>query len=564
MNEIERKKADLEQQAREQEKKEREADAKVYAAYAAAKRVYNNYGLGFYRDGQPRYFYKILTTKRDKHGTEMRMLDLKYSGPSSLYPNFVELQSDMSRQFLRRMIEGETLQIKSPDGEFIEETFERRVYDKMTNTTKLVDDKTYNLVDVSHKLMPQDVDDECPIILRALLYAVTGNQIVWNEKHQDWDCDKPETLEWFEKWLYGVVHASIGDWSLSMPIIFGSGKVGKNALFDIVIKNCLGEWCTFTSTWDIFNSNFDAFKIGKVFVFIDEIPERSEWERIKNATGSQTQYVKQKYGPEFEIDNCIAYAMGSNKTSFPLPWEDGEQMMRVSPIRTHKNSTFAGNTVKMLSKKYGETFVDDLIRASGNNPDTMTEFKKGDYILRSLMASDWQTPEAAQQLLNYLHKKYGGNTYQLAPLRATDWHAIAQTKVEGISETVAFIVEHDPEVIPLDVLYEIYCVFMDDDKRCKNKPNFLGDVQSVMLEHGYEYKQSAKISADTRVKLFAKIDLPHGRLTKIPAESVMENVNYIEVLQDSVGKSVRRLRWATEKEAQINKKTRMSGELYTD
>ena len=52
----------------------------------------------------------------------------------------------------------------------------------------------------------------------------------------------------------------------------------------------------------------------------------------------------------------------------------------------------------------------------------MTEFKKGDFILRDLMATEWQSRESAQQFVNYLHAKYRSNYYQLSPLRSTDWY----------------------------------------------------------------------------------------------------------------------------------------------
>lgn len=501
------------------EKKTKEELRRNAAAYRAAKKIYDQYGLSFHRDSQPRYFYKLMTSKTDKKGSVIRMQDIQYFSHSSLYPNFSELESEMSRRYLRQMIEGSTISYQEPDGQFVQETFQRRVYDKMTNTVHQVDEKTYNLVDLSDRLMPQEVEiAECPVIIKALLYAITGNQIRWDEEARCWQCDKPDTLEWFEKWLYGAVYANIGDFSMSMPVIFGDGKVGKNALCDIVIRQILGTWCCFTGTWDVIDSNFTAFKLGKTFVFIDEIPERSEWTKLKNATGSNVQYIKEKYGPEFEVDNCIVFMMGSNNHTFPLPWEDGEQMMRVSPIKTSRLSTFAGNAVKMLNQHYSdafpEPFVDAIIRESGNDPAGMTEFQKGDYVLRHLLSSEWQGQECAQQFLNYLHKKFSGSIYQLSPLRSTDWENIKETKINGIEVVTEFVLAHDPDIITVTELYEIYREVMADPMKCKNKPNFTSEIKESLTAEGYEYKHSATLRENVRDNAFVKPNIERGQQSR--------------------------------------------------
>jgi hypothetical protein len=489
--------------------------AKRYRAFHNAKKIYDTYKLSLHRDQQPRYFYKLLTTKQDKKNNVIRAQDIRYFSHGSLYPNFAELESQLSKTYLRMMIEGGTINIQRPTGEHEQHAFERRIYDKMTNTTHRVDDKTYNLVDLSEKLQPQIVSEMvCPTIIRALLYSITGNVIKWNEETKDWDCNKPETLEWFEKWIYGAVHANIGDFSMSMPIIFGPGKVGKNALFDIVIRQMLGTWCCFTGTWDIIDSNFTAFKLGKTFMFVDEIPERSEWTKLKNATGSLIQYIKEKYGPEFEIDNCIVYAMGSNNHTFPLPWEDGEQMMRVSPIKTSMESTFAGNTVLMLNKEneglFDEPFVDALIRSTDNDPDKMTEFQKGDYILRHVMTAEWQGRQTAQDTLNYLHQKFGKSTFQLSPLRSTDWADIKETKTNAVEVITSFVKSHSPDIITMTELYDIYKVAVSDEKYAKSKGNFLADVKHSIEHQGYTFRRVAHIAAGIRDDAFIKNTASRG------------------------------------------------------
>lgn len=524
-------------------KKSKEELSKNYKAFTNAKKIYDSIGLSMHRSSQPRYFHILHTTKTDKAGNILRVQDINYFTHGSLYPNFTELESELSRKYLRRMIDGGTISIQNPNGSIEQHSFDKRVYDKLTNTGHKVDDVTFNLVNLDNRVIPEDVEDaECPTILKALLYSITGNVITYNEEKKEWECDKPDTLEWFEKWIYGTVYANIGDNSMSMPVIFGTGKVGKNALFDIVFRQLLGTHCCFSGTWDIIDSNFNSFKLGKVFMFTDEIPALSEWNKIKNMTGSPVSYVKEKYGPEFEVDNCIVNAFGSNQTTYPLPWEDGEQMMRVSPIKTNPKSTFAENTVKLLNKEFegqfGEDAVDALIRATGNNPDEMTVFKKGDFILRNIMANDWQSREGAQKLLNYLHKKFKGNTFQLSPLRSTDWYDIKTSKVNGYEVTIDYIRAVNPVILTTSEAYEIYTTIMADTTKAKQKSNFKADIKDAIVALGYEFKHSATLKNGIREDIFIKPDAP--RRTASSYES-----NYDKYIKTDIvtGKQVRHLIW---------------------
>jgi len=504
-------------------KKTKEEIVRAYKAFESAKKIYDETKINLHRGHQPRYFYSLHTSKKDKRGNQINVQDLVYFTHGSLYPSFVELESDQSKRYLRKMIEGETIRMQRPTGEIEQHIFDRRVYDKLTNTNHMVDDKTYNLVNLDNRLIPQITDRAvCPTIFKALLYSITGNVITWNDDTKQWDCDKQDTLEWFEKWVYGAVHANIGDNSMSMPVIFGAGKVGKNALFDIVFRQMLGTHACFSSTWDVVDSNFNSFKLGKVFMFIDEIPAREDWDKVKNMTGSPVTYVKEKYGPEFEVDNCIVNTFGSNQTTYPLPWEDGNQMMRVSPIKTNPKSTFAENTVRMLNKEHegelAEPFVDALIRASGNDPETMTEFKKGDFILRNLLAAEWQSRDSAQQALNYLHAKYQTDYYQLSPLRSKDWEDIKDSKVNGIDITVSFIRAHDPELVTTTELHEIYFTAMADTGRAKNKQNFIADIKEHLQNSGYEFKRTAILSGGIREDIFVKTSAVRGTVANYIAQ----------------------------------------------
>ena len=493
-------------------KKNKREIAATYHSFMNAKTIYENYGLSLHRHQSPRYFYKLQTNKIDKRGNNIRVQDISYFSHQGLYPNFVELESDASKKYLRKMLEGGTMSVQTPQGEIVEYNFERRIYDKLTNTQHQVDEKTFNLVDLSGRLLPREHDEiiEYPAIYKALLFAITGNVIHFDKQINQWVGDKPDTLVWFKKWLYGAVCANIGDNSMSMPVIFGSGKVGKNALFDIIFRQILGTWACFSSTWDVVDGNFNSFKLGKVFMFIDEIPPREEWSKVKNMTGSPVSFIKEKYGPEFEVDNCIVNALGSNSTTYPLPWEDGEQMMRVSPIKTNIKSTFAENTVKILNQEneglFDEPFVDALIRSSGNDPTTMSDFKKGDFVLRNLMSSDWQGKEGCQMLLDCLHQEFKGTTFQLSPLRSTDWEEIKATKINGVEIVIEMMAAHRPDVIIASELYEIYSTALSDTLKAKNRQNFLAEIKDRMIEMGYDYKRSPHLADGIRDNTFIKND----------------------------------------------------------
>jgi hypothetical protein len=168
----------------------------------------------------------------------------------------------------------------------------------------------------------------------------------------------------------------------------------------------------------------------------------------------------------------------------------------------------------MLNKEHenelSEPFVDALIRASGNDPDTMTEFKKGDFTLRNLLASEWQSRDSAQQALNYLHSKYKSDYYQLSPLRSKDWMDIKESKVNGIEVTQEFVKAWSPEVITTTELHEIYTVIMSDTNRIKNKQNFTADIKDNMHDLGYDFKRVATLKNNIREDIFIKVNAIRG------------------------------------------------------
>lgn len=508
--EAERQAKEEAKQAARAEKDELSATAK-YQLFAGALRVYNETGMSFFLDKTPQYFRKLTTSKVNRKTKRVESTtEIAWSQHGTLYPCWVELQHPVARDLFRRMINGGTIDIFNPETNETETyQFPPRVYEKLVNTVDEVDDRTYNVLDTSSIMKPNYNKEEpqtCPTIIQALLYAVTGNTIEWDEERQTWVGDKPENLEWFKKWIYGIVHADVGNNMLPMPIIFGSGKVGKNALFEIVIPIILGAELAFVGTWDTVDSGFNAFKLGKVFVFVDEIPERGEWNKVKNATGSLKEYIKTKYGAEFQVDNCIAYGMGSNQTLFPLPFEEGKQMTRVSPIKVVPTSTFAENAVKMLDKERGENYCYNTVKAAGLDADKMTTYELGDSILRNVLAAEWQHRDTIQQFLNHLDQQFSGDTYYLPPLRGQDWDEIAEYKKDTVRATAEFVVSIDPKIISTHEIYEIYKVIQGERNSTMSKQiaSVTENIRSYMEAAGYTYKKDAVIAGGTRTNIFCK------------------------------------------------------------
>lgn len=509
-------KQEQERKRRKEENDSAKESAEKWNNFVKAEKVLKETDMKFHRDAQPRYFRKLTTTSTNKKtGVEYINTEIKFYPPSSLKENWIELDNDGARRMFRIMVEGGDINVVNPNtGERVSESYTPRVFDKLTNTLKAVDDKTYNLLDLSDRMFPQEVDEvECPIVTKAMLYALSGNTITWNEETKQWDCDKPENLVWLEKWIYGTVYADIGNNMASFPVWFGSGKVAKNAMNDTLIPQILGKEACFTGTWDLFHSNFDGYKLGKVFMFMDEIPEKGSWSAIKNWTGSTDSYVKQKYGSEFQIENTIRYAIGTNSDTYPLPVEDGPQMMRVSPIKTVKTSTAAENVVKMIDKQYGEGACRLMLKEHNNtlDVDSMSDFEVGDALMRDKLNDTWAGRDAAQVFLNYLHKTYKSEngSYSLPPLRGTDWHEIMEAKAPSVIQLVEYIKEEGIEAISSTEAFELYKVLQQTRSGGQATYNmtqngFSQRFKAIICENGYHQHRKVIIGDKSQVTLYTK------------------------------------------------------------
>ena len=507
--------ADLEK-SQEQKKREEESYAiDKWNAFVKSEEVLLETDMKFFRDSQPKYFRKLQTKSwHKKTNVEFVNTEVRFYPPSSLAENWLQLKDQRAKDMFRVMVEGGELIVKNPEtGEIIKKTYPSRVYDKITNTLKKVDNITYNMLDLNDKLEPNyepDDNTDCPIIIKALLFAVSGNIITYDDALGRFVGDKEESLLWMEKWLYGTVYADIGNNMASFPVFYGSGKVGKNALFDVILKQLLGKDACFSGTWDTIHGNFDGYKLGKVMMFIDEVPEKGSWEVLKNMTGSTDAFVKQKYGAEFVIDNTVRYAVGTNEEVYPLPVENGPQMMRVSPIKTSRSSTFAENTVKMLDKYKGENYCRNLLRESDDtlNVDSMDDFTVGDALLRNVLQNEWANRESNQQLLNYLHSTYkseSGN-YSLPPLRGIDWDNIVRDKIPAVQKVVDYITDQEIETITTMEMYEIYKVLQAERNDSLKKLNgFSQSIVEPMLRAGYAQHKDAYLKNGVRTTVYSSI-----------------------------------------------------------
>ena len=499
------------EKSEEQRKREEESTSiERWNSFVKAEQVLKDTNMRFYRDSQPKYFRKLQTKSwHKKTKVEYLNTEVKFYPPTSLGENWIQLKNQNARDMFRIMVEGGDITVKNPEtGEVIKEHYSSRVFDKITNTLKQVDEKTYNMLDLNDKLEPNygpDDKPECPLILKALFYAVSGNVIEYVDG--EWVGQKPENLLWLEKWIYGTIHADIGNNMTSFPVIFGSGKVGRNALFDVVLKQCLGKDACFSGTWDIIHGNFDGYKLGKVVMFIDEVPEKGSWDILKNMTGSTDSFVKQKYGAEFVIDNTVRYAIGTNEEVYPLPVENGPQMMRVSPMKTNRLSTFAENTVKMLDQLNGEGYSRQMLKDSDDtlDVDNMTNFVVGDTLLRNVLQQDWADRETNQKLLNYLdytYKSDSGN-YSLAPLRGQDWEEIIKGKVPAVKQVVDYILDQSIETISVSELYEIYKVIQSERSDMMKKiSSFSQIIRDLLEQEGYTHHSQSYISDGTRTTIY--------------------------------------------------------------
>lgn len=480
-------------------------------SFIKAEQVLKETDMKFFRDGQPKYFRKLSTKLVDKNNVEYHNTEIKFYPPGSLKENWISLDDEASRRMFRIMVEGGEIRVQNPETmEWVEKTYEPKVYDKLTNTLKNVDSKTYNMLELSDRLYPnynEGEKPECPPVVKALVYAISGSVIMYDKDLGRWCSSKEENVQWLEKWVYGTCYADIGNNMASFPVIFGPGKVGKNALLDVIMKQLLGKEACFTGTWDLFHGSFDGYKLGKVIMFIDEVPDKGSWDTLKNMTGSTDSFVKQKYGAEFVIENTVRYVVGSNSDIYPLPVEDGPQMMRVSPIKTTKHSTFAENTIKIMDQLHYDGYCRNELKEHDNtlNVDKMDEFTVGDTLLRGRFNILWNGRDAAQQFLNYLDYTYKNEqgTYSLGPLRGKDWEEIMENKLPSVNGVVEYLCHENVETISVSEAYEIYKILQG------NKHNQIATMQSfsqrfstLMSEREYRQYKRVIIKNGTQTTMY--------------------------------------------------------------
>lgn len=473
-------KEELAEIAKRQKSTEKEelTELQKYEQFCNARDAMMQYNFAFQRrNGE--YFMTKVFVDRDKHDPEIERYTTEIESYSYdlLSKAFIELEHPVARKFLRRMVEGKKFTVSKGDGEYEVWEGPRRIYHKLVNTIHTPDPDTYNIINLQNIVRPTQDEYECPWALASLFKALGAG--------------KDENIEHIEKFIYSTCVADIGNNQTPFPVFYGKGKVGKNALFELVIPGIIGKESVFTGTWSLVGeSNFNQFKLGKVLIFIDEIPERSEWTKIKNWTGSTTEYIKVKYGPEYLIDNVTALAFGSNETTFPLPWEDGEQMQRVSPMKVG-NTTFAEYIVEDATRLFGDTFIHDALMARiGEVP--VSKHTQGDKFLRNFK-TEWCGKETIQQLVNYLHTKYNpgeGKRFTLQPLRGSDWEELTHEKKDYVYRALDWCMSKKIDYIVLEEAYAVYEHMNKQSKKdvYKKVEGFGKMAANYLKEHGWVAK----------------------------------------------------------------------------
>lgn len=457
--------------AEKAEEKKELTQAQKWEQFNLAREAQARWNFGFLRN-EGEFFASRVSIATDKRDPSIKksVKELTCYSFEKIGKSFKELAHPLARAFLRDMVEGETITIRGEGGELDTWTGPNRTYYRLVNTLDIPDPEDYNVLDLSGIVRPNNIEYECPW-LHSCLFSALGN-------------GKKENIEWLEKYVYSVAVADIGNSQTTCPVFYGKGKAGKNALFELVIPAILGKEMVFAATIDTITGNFNGFKLGKVLMFIDEVPPRNEWSKIKNLTGSTQDLIKIKYGSEYLVDNVTAIAFGSNELTFPLPWEDGSQMQRISPLRI-TGETFAEYVVKTGTQIYGEGFIEEALKdAIGTVP--LSNHDKGDKFLRA-HGSLWHGKDVIQQLVNYLHTKYypgEGKHFTLLPLRGEDWDELVLEKKDLAIKAADWLIEREEEYIVFNELYEVYNhMAKDAGKEFKREKKTVGILITPYLEN---------------------------------------------------------------------------------
>lgn len=120
------------------------------------------------------------------------------------------------------------------------------------------------------------------------------------------------------KWLIDfLAHIIQKPWEKSplVPTHITSEGIGKNIIYDMVMRKILGKYFGFVSKNSEITSNFNMHLANKFLMFIDESSwsgDRDVENIMKNLTGSKILNVEEKFGAKFEVENPSRYIIASN------------------------------------------------------------------------------------------------------------------------------------------------------------------------------------------------------------------------------------------------------------
>ena len=120
--------------------------------------------------------------------------------------------------------------------------------------------------------------------------------------------------EWILNWLAHILQKP---WQKStlVPVHITKEGTGKGILYDMTMRNVLGEYFTAVGQASELIANFNKHLANKFLTFVDESSWRGDKTTegvLKKLTGSEKLTVEEKFGATYEINNPSRYAIASN------------------------------------------------------------------------------------------------------------------------------------------------------------------------------------------------------------------------------------------------------------
>lgn len=382
------------------------------------------------------------------------------------------------------------------------------IMNTMDTIEELDDHRVFNTVDTKPLITPEVKDDkiECPWIFRCLGESMGSG--------------KEENIRYFHKYVYTLCWGDPGNPMTPLLVFYGKGRGGKGFTYERLLPLLLPKSRIMVGMYGLLSGNFNKFELGKTAMLIDEVPPMNAWNLIKNWTGSRSGVVNMKYGAMIEIDNTIARAVASNSEVYPLPYEEGKQMDRVSPMKMERNFTFGEVIYRNWAEEFDTMEIEDFLKSilgcetlpisrETYSNDSDYHFKIGDMMLKNCPEL-YEDPSTVQQYANWLHQEFNAKEgrFFLEPLRGSDWDEIISNKVDCSIKIAEAMIENGEDYIFVDDIMEVYNVLYSEGKKEKKFQNSKAKVKELigpLLEDaGYEFHEKKRLYRDKTIGEKAK------------------------------------------------------------